>query len=451
MGNGASLTERPARGEGEAWRDYWARVQPRTWFERWGYWRTEQEIDAGRRAYLVKRLGVQPDIARGIYPFRDEHSPIPLTRADVEWLLATHESGGTRGPVDWDDAKQRAREGIDVRGADLSTVDLTALPLARVQGGLIGAEWLNAAPDRRDLAGVLLQRANLRAAWLQGAILRRSCLEDATFYMAHLEHADLRRARMEGTDLGEAYLGGASIRGGYLNNLSRFDRVRLAARDRVGPSVADVQWDGVNLAVVDWRAPRMLGDEREARARENALGEDKNGKTRLQDFADAVRANRQLAVALSGQGLREDADHFAERAQVLQRQVLRRQRKWVAWLFSLGLAAMAGYGYRPRRIVGWYLALLVLSSLVYAWQGYIKIHACPAVCAPVVFGNAVLSNPGTLGEACVQAITALHGRGFFPQPNATGWEMATAAFDAVSGLVIEATFVATFIQRYFAR
>src|SRR5258708_29345548 len=39
-----------------------------------------------------------------------------LSRADVEWLLATHENG--RGPVDWSDGSQRGREELDVHGAD---------------------------------------------------------------------------------------------------------------------------------------------------------------------------------------------------------------------------------------------------------------------------------------------------------------------------------------------
>src|SRR5260370_41634243 len=85
-------------------------------------WRTEPEIDLERQQYLAERRSITPDIARGIYPFRD----IALTRADVEWLLATHENG--RGPVDWSDESQRGREGIDLRGADLRGAPLHNLP-----------------------------------------------------------------------------------------------------------------------------------------------------------------------------------------------------------------------------------------------------------------------------------------------------------------------------------
>jgi hypothetical protein len=33
----------------------------------------------------------------------------------------------------------------------------------------------------------------------------------------------------------------------------------------------------------------------------------------------------------------------------------------------------------------------------------------------------------------------------------SGWQLGLAAFDAVAGLIIEASFVATFVQRFFAR
>jgi hypothetical protein len=74
------------------------------WFAYWKVlgmsWRREPEIDEKRQGYLVKRRVVKTDIEKGIYAFRDETGSIRLTRADVEWLLAMHESDGMRGPVD---------------------------------------------------------------------------------------------------------------------------------------------------------------------------------------------------------------------------------------------------------------------------------------------------------------------------------------------------------------
>src|SRR2546423_1374635 len=116
--------QRPANDDKKAWKALWeAQGQP---------WRTEPEIDAERQKYLAERRSIAPDIEQGVYPFKD----IKLSRADVEWLLATHENG--KGPVDWSDEKQRQRRGLDLRGADLRQVDLQRLPLACLHGGLDG-------------------------------------------------------------------------------------------------------------------------------------------------------------------------------------------------------------------------------------------------------------------------------------------------------------------------
>jgi len=76
-------------------------------------WRTEPEIDAEQQKFLAGRLAILPGIQRGTYPFKD----VNLTRADIEWLLITHEGG--RGPVDWSDVQQRSLVGLDLRSADL--------------------------------------------------------------------------------------------------------------------------------------------------------------------------------------------------------------------------------------------------------------------------------------------------------------------------------------------
>ncbi len=77
----ATTLQRPDNEDIEAWKAYWKEQgQP---------WRTEPEIDLERQAYLTEYRSIKPDIKKGIYPFKDEK----LSRADVEWLLSTHENG----------------------------------------------------------------------------------------------------------------------------------------------------------------------------------------------------------------------------------------------------------------------------------------------------------------------------------------------------------------------
>src|SRR5712691_6631083 len=132
----ASSLQRPDTQDRDAWQRYWKAENQS--------WRTEPEIDAERQAYLAGCRAINPDLEEGIYPFKN----IKLKRADIEWLLATHENGG--GPVDWHDEQQRGRKGIDLRGADLRQADLRHLPLAHMQGGL---DWRERGrtPERREM------------------------------------------------------------------------------------------------------------------------------------------------------------------------------------------------------------------------------------------------------------------------------------------------------------
>ena|SRR2546425_12753729 len=104
-GTQSSTLQRPTANDRDLWRAYWREQrQP---------WRTEPELDSVRQSFLTERLAIKPDIEQGTYPFKD----MKLARADVEWLLATHEKG--HEPVDWSDEHQQEHLGLDLRGADL--------------------------------------------------------------------------------------------------------------------------------------------------------------------------------------------------------------------------------------------------------------------------------------------------------------------------------------------
>jgi uncharacterized protein YjbI with pentapeptide repeats len=518
---------RPTTDDRTAWGVYWQEQnQP---------WRTEPEISPRRQAELEKRRALVPDVKKGIYPFKG----MKLDRADVEWLLATYAGG----PVKWSDEKEREREGLDVRGADLQHVNLHRLPLTRLRGGLTFDEWLKATEEQRSSAVVLmrganlsyaqLEGANLSGAQLEGAYLSYAQLEEANFigaqlkevdlkgtqlkgaylYWAQLEGAYLSEAQLEGADLREAQLkgvdlsyaqlrgadlsyaqleeanfiraqlkgvdlvgaqlkgadlreaqleeanfigaqlkgadlGGAQLDGAYLReaqlegvNLSGAQlkgadlrNVILGDKQRIGPRLADLQWGDTNLAAVDWSQVAALGDEHQARQKKTPDGKKKEQAARLSEYQAAVRANRQLAVALQAQGLSEEAARFAYRAQRLQRIVLRRQRKLVVYLFSGVLDLLAGYGYRPGRSVIAYLVIIV---------GFMGLYLL----------NAHFAAPHLRwDEALVLSVSSFHGRGFFSQEISLGDTYARlAAAEAVVGLLIEISFIATFTQRFFGK
>ncbi len=162
-------------------------------------WRTEPEIGLERQEQLARCLVTTPDITRGIYPFKG----MKLSRADVEWLLATHANGD--GPRVGSDEQQH-HQGLDLRGADLRDADLHALPLARLHGSLTRTEWEEATTQQRAAASVLLTGADLSEAHLEEAELIGAHLEKAALHEAHLEKADLARAHLGRAFLARAHL-----------------------------------------------------------------------------------------------------------------------------------------------------------------------------------------------------------------------------------------------------
>jgi len=438
-------------------------------------WRTEPEIDTERQKFLAERLAITPDIQRGIYPFKD----VRLTRTDIEWLLITHEGG--RGPVDWTDVQQRNRIGLDLRGADLRRVDLRNLLLTRMRSGLTREEWNLTTLEQRHMAGVHLQGADLSQTHLEGAVLQgahldgatlrgthleeanlfRAYLKDAYLRGAHLEKAKLRGTHMEGAYLPEAHLQGADLRNAFFDSATNLERIILSQEKPDCALLADVQWGSVNLSVVNWLHIKILGDEYKARQREISIpARTTREKSKLlEDYHEAVRAYRQLANAMRAQGMNEEAVHFAYRAQKLQKKVLWRQvvwgkaeadsvqagrhkglwervrelrwraQKFGAYIFSWFLDVLAGYGYRPGRSLFIYLLMITCFATCYLALGHLSSL-----------------------EALIFSVTAFHGRGFFPGPFALSNPVtALAALEAVVGLFIEISFIATFTQRFFGR
>jgi uncharacterized protein YjbI with pentapeptide repeats len=403
-------------------------------------WRTEPEIDKERQKYLAEWRGIIPNFEKDIYPFKG----IKLSRADVEWLLATHQNG--RGPVDWSNESQREREGLDLRGADLCKLDLRGLPLARMKGGLDwfscmkntveqrepvtirldGADLREAHLEGADLGSAHLKRANLREAHLEEAFLGHAHLEGAKLSLAHLEEADIQDAHLEGADLRSAQLGGTNLKGVFFDSSTNLSAVFLSSKQFGEVSLADIHWSDVNIAVIDWSTIPIVGDERKAQQNKDPLY-----------YSIAVRAYRQLSVVLRSQGLNEQASHFAYRAQMLQRTTFRLQgsaRSFLHYLSSLALDLLAGYGYRPWRSFLAYLLVITAFAIAY-----------------FIISSTVGRSLSPIG-AMVFSMTSFHGRGFFPGGIQLDNPLTIlAALEAFVGLLIEVTFIATLTQRLFGK
>lgn len=225
-----STLQRPTANDPREWKAYWnAKGWP---------WRTEPEIDAQRQKNLAERRAIVPDIEKGIYPFKD----VKLSRADVEWLLTTHENG--HGPVDWTNENQRTRNGLDMRGANLCQVNLSSLPLTRLRGGLNEGERMFATLEMCDMAAVHLERANLQTSHLERADFYRAHLEEVNLYAAYLEKAYLSEAHLTGANLYRAHLIRTRLRGTHLQRV-RLGRAQLAETELEDALLSDEKHVGL--------------------------------------------------------------------------------------------------------------------------------------------------------------------------------------------------------------
>ena len=321
-----------------------------------------------------------------------------------------------------------------------------------------GANLNEAHLEEATLQGAHLERATLREVHMQGVNLFRAHLNDAYLREAHLERAKLGGTRMQGAYLLNAHLDEADLRNAFVDNATTLEGIKLGNDKSDFVSLVDVHWGDVNLSVVDWKQVTVLGDEAKSHKQITSWGEVKTKRKQLEDYQAAVRANRQLANAMRTQGMNEEAIPFAYRAQILQRKVFWLQVRWGqvgsletdtaqkglrqsardvwrrfrsigSYAFSWFLDILAGYGYKPGRSLFIYILMIAVFATCY----YLAGHLTPS-------------------EALIFSVTSFHGRGFLPGPFALGNPVTgLAAVEAVVGLFIEISFIATFTQRFFGR
>lgn len=403
-------------------------------------WRTAPEIPLPRQAELAQRRSAAPDPQRGAFPF----AGVALGRADVEWLLATHDDG--RGPVDWDDERERGRVGIDLRGADLRGADLRRLPLARTLAGPDTPEGDSGSSvahlEWADLGGAHLEGAALGGALLHGADLRLAHLEGADLHGAHLEGKRLTRDEIalldaRGIQVPEV-LPPADLRGAFLDPATNLQALAIGDATYGAAAMADLHWGdavrGANMLDVDWSRVKMLGDERVARQAYTRDGQPKDTPTRTREYAGAIRANQQLATAARAQGMGDVADYFGYRGQRLQRTMMWRKRRFMSYVFSLFLDTFTGYGYKPARSLLAYLYVVLGFAIAYFALNLALSHDAPAY------------------QSLLVSLASVHGRAFVSGQFQLSDPLAVVSVaESVTGVFVEAGLVAAFTQRLAGR
>lgn len=417
----------------ESWNAYWT-AQGMSW-------RTEPEIDEERQQFLAARHAIDTDVNHGMYPFSDGEHSISLRRADIEWLVARYcYIAASNGRQDGSQHQQFPSY-LDLRGASLRGADLSYIPLPGLQGGLEVGQWVLLTPEQASRVVVHFEGANLTGCDLRGASLRGVSLEHANLYKATLADAQLRGAKCSGAFLRETQLQGADLRLVTFDAETSLDDVVFADGASHSALLADVRWNSVSLARVKWFHLTVLGDE--VRTRKPIVEWGRSARLVREDAYDgAMRAYNQLAVALRNQGMTDVANRYTYRAQLMQRAILRLRRRYIQYVGSLFIDLLAGYGFRPGRSILMYLAVILWFANFYVWasHGLFSLGLPPSHVQPLAWY-----------EGLILSVSSFHGRGFQPFQNLNDPIAALAGIQAVFGLIIEVSFIATFTQRFFAR
>ena len=467
-------------------------------------WRTEPQIDSERQAYLASRRSITANVAAGFYPFSD----IKLSRADVEWLVATQEE--QRATTDRGGDPQQASAGLDLRGANLQQVNLSNLPLARLVGGrnwlvypslttdqrvaasihLIGADlggthledaflgdarmeecFLGGAfLERAYLEGAHLEGTNLEGAHLEGANLLGAHLEGTNLEGAHLEGTNLEGAHLEGANLAKAHLEGANLAGAslkgkfaptdFLKQVRHWDKDVLTPVNLQGAFfnnatvlediiLGDEQFGFVSLADIHWGGANLSVVQWET---VTMLGDErKASQTKwLYNYRCAVRAYRQLATALQEQGLHEEAAPFAYRAQVLHRSVLWRQ------MMQLRRQGRKGIGRLAQKTMEYLFSWLLYLFTGYGYKPLRALFAYVFIIGAFMIVYYVLGKvhgePLTWEQLLTVSMTSFHGRSFFTdQIGLSTSQEFTAVIEGFVGFIMEVSLIVTFARNYFKK
>jgi uncharacterized protein YjbI with pentapeptide repeats len=475
-----------------AWPPYWSsHGQP---------WRTDPEIDSARQRQLEAYRSVAPNPRQGTYPLRG----VKLSRADVEWLLATHENG--KGPLDWQDEIQRQRKGLDLRGAVLSG-DLRGLPLSRLQGGLARDEWNGWAAaskellargaidmEAADLFGTHLEQANLASAQLRQADLRLANLEGANLTGACLEGANLTGACLEGANLTGACLKGAYLTGADLVK-ANLHRAQFEGALLFGTQLNDAYLVGACLEGANLTGAQLEGaDLRRARLGRAILSGTLNGI----DLSEAILADENgtgprlaavqwgsidLSVVDWSQIKQLDDEHVAYQREgspndvTIQLQAfkkaIRAYRQLALSLRNRGLAEEAAYfsyqayalyrgalrhqvaGKQARSLgsrsvqLGRYLFASFLDLATgYGYKPWRSIIAYLLVVIVFALAYSAFNHISFLPDALVLSVTGFHGRSFFSSQSGLSAFMVLIALESMVGLLMEISYIVVFTKRF---
>lgn len=208
------------------------------------------------------------------------------------------------------------------------------------------AQWQNIEAEDVDLAGADLSHSDLTAANLNRANLTGASLEKANLASADLEEAHLLRGELSGARLWHAMLKNTNL---AESNLQEADFLKAV-------------FSNVKL----WHV--RLDDARSL-TRHNFAGRTPIDERGPLSASEAYRLLKQYFIA---KGRYDDASWASFKEKQLERKYLL-QNKSLAYLSSLLMALLCGYGEKPYRVIMSSAVIIFLYSFIYAALNILKV------------------------------------------------------------------------------
>ncbi|NQT22210.1 MAG: pentapeptide repeat-containing protein [Candidatus Omnitrophica bacterium] len=301
----------------------------------------------------------------------------------------------------------KIKTGISLKGANLSKVVLRNLDLSR-------SDFSGAILSRADLSGSSLFDTNLKGAELLGA---------------NLSGSDLTSASLEGADLTKSNLFGARLWHADLKSANLIE-ANLSSTDLWGTRLFDVRLWHTNLTNVS------------SLSRENFTH-------RKNRYTTHCRINEQ-GILSSEDGYRSLKRHFLARGRYNeaswasykeknQEKALLKKNRNPAYLPSLIMNILCGYGEKPNRIIMSSFFVVVGYATIYKILGAIRAADTPAY---------ILSMGDYIYYSVITFTTVGYGD-FIPK--AAPLFRLLAASEAFIGTFMIGLFIFTLARKYAAR
>lgn len=291
--------------------------------------------------------------------------------------------------------------------------------------------WHDRDADKtgEDVKERLEQRARAMES-CEGFELMHADLEDAWILELDLSHANLERVNLAD---GHAYginLTGANLFKANLRN-ANLRESKLEDADLLGANL-----DGTDLDRASWGEKAIIRNH----ALANQLlsqGDDMGAQEQFQRAEDTYRIIRQRYEA---NGQTETAGRFFYNEMVCKRMQM---SKWsIARFWSRLVDVICGYGEDPLRVIGFSLAVVVVSALIFCITG--MTHGDNVYAFHLT--DSISEDLHTLAFALYYSVVTFTTLGYGDMV-ALGWGKAICALEAFAGVFLNSMFLLTFAKK----